>query len=63
MILKLVGIIDWSWWYVTLPFWGPFAILIGIGLLIGLVAFLVWLIKWTVRRIRGAIRRRAVGKA
>lgn len=21
--LKLLGIIGWSWWWVTLPFWGP----------------------------------------
>ena len=20
--LKLLGYIDWSWWWVTLPFWG-----------------------------------------
>lgn len=20
--LKLVGVIDWSWWWVTMPFWG-----------------------------------------
>ena len=20
--LKLTGVIDWSWWWVTLPFWG-----------------------------------------
>ena len=28
--LKLGGIIDWSWWWVTLPFWGPF---VFVGLL------------------------------
>ena len=22
--LKLGGVISWSWWYVTLPLWGPF---------------------------------------
>jgi len=21
VILKLTGVIDWSWWYVTMPFW------------------------------------------
>lgn len=21
--LKLTNVIDWSWWWVTLPFWGP----------------------------------------
>lgn len=22
VILKLTGYVDWSWWWVTLPFWG-----------------------------------------
>lgn len=24
--LKLLGKIDWSWWWVTAPFWGPWAL-------------------------------------
>ncbi len=32
--LKLCGVIDWSWVWVTLPFWGGFAILIAVGLLV-----------------------------
>ncbi|MBL4596916.1 MAG: hypothetical protein JKX99_10110 [Robiginitomaculum sp.] len=24
--LKLTGYIDWSWWWVTLPFWGGAAV-------------------------------------
>lgn len=28
--LKLAGIITWSWWYVTLPFWGGIALVLGI---------------------------------
>ena len=28
--LKLTGHIDWSWWWVTLPFWGGFALVLGI---------------------------------
>jgi hypothetical protein len=24
--LKLTNFIDWSWWYVTMPFWGGFAL-------------------------------------
>lgn len=24
--LKLTGFIDWSWWWVTAPFWGPAAV-------------------------------------
>lgn len=27
--LKLIGVIDWSWWWVTAPSWG-FAILMAI---------------------------------
>ena len=26
LILKLIGYIDWSWWWVTAPLWIPFAI-------------------------------------
>lgn len=28
--LKLGGVIDWSWWYVTMPFWGGIALVCGI---------------------------------
>ena len=34
VVLKLIGYIDWSWWYVTLPFWGSIALVI--------VGFLIW---------------------
>lgn len=33
--LKLTDVINWSWWYVTMPFWGGIA-LVGI---IALLAF------------------------
>lgn len=32
--LKLCGVIGWSWWLVTLPFWGGPAILVAVGLLV-----------------------------
>ena len=36
--LKLVGVIDWSWWWVTLPFWGPIALALTVFFgLMGLV--------------------------
>lgn len=38
--LKLTGHIGWSWWWVTAPFWGPFALGIGFMLLIGLLAII-----------------------
>ena len=38
VVLKLTGFIDWSWWWVTLPFWGGFAFL--------LAALAIWGIGW-----------------
>ncbi len=28
--LKLCGVINWSWWWVTLPFWGGIALVLSI---------------------------------
>lgn len=36
--LKLTEYVDWSWWYVTLPFWGGIAVVVGFGV----VAMIVW---------------------
>lgn len=38
--LKLTGFIDWSWFWVTFPFWGLFAIG-GIILLFVLIAAII----------------------
>lgn len=35
IVLKLCGVISWSWWWVLCPLWGPFAL----GLLIVLAVF------------------------
>jgi hypothetical protein len=44
LVLKLTGVIDWSWWWVTSPLWLPVAAVVG-GLLlvagIGLVIYQV----------------------
>ena len=39
--LKLTGVIDWSWWYVTLPFWGGLALVLTIAV-IGFLIYLWW---------------------
>lgn len=39
--LKLTGYITWSWWWVTAPLWGPFALSITIVLLGLLLAGLI----------------------
>lgn len=36
LVLKLVGTIDWSWWWVTSPLWIPWAV-VGAGALLFLV--------------------------
>lgn len=28
--LKLCGVIEWSWWWVTAPLWAPFAIVAAV---------------------------------
>ncbi len=33
IILKLTGVIAWSWWLVTAPFWVPVAIFIIVALI------------------------------
>jgi hypothetical protein len=38
--LKLTDIIDWSWWYVTLPFWGMGALVLAIMLITFIVIVL-----------------------
>jgi hypothetical protein len=42
VVLKLTAVIDWSWWWVTLPFWGGLAIVGGILAAVGLVMLLAW---------------------
>lgn len=37
--LKLTGFIAWSWWYVTLPLWGPLALFGIIVSIIGIIAY------------------------
>lgn len=41
VVLKLCGVIAWSWWWVTAPFWGGFLLFLivcGILLLLALWA-------------------------
>ena len=40
VVLKLLGVIDWSWWLVTLPFWGGMVLFI-----LFLIGFLIWVRK------------------
>ena len=37
VVLKLTGFINWSWWWVTAPFWGGTAIFMSIIGIVGIV--------------------------
>lgn len=39
VVLKLIGTITWSWWWVTAPFWSGLALLIIVLLIIGAIAW------------------------
>lgn len=41
LVLKLVGTIDWSWWWITSPLWIPFGVLLIVMGLIGIAAGIV----------------------
>ena len=45
VVLKLCGVIDWSWWWVTAPFWGPLAILTCLVLVVLLVSGVLAVVK------------------
>lgn len=40
VVLKLCGVINWSWWWVTLPFWGGLALIAAIALIAGIIALI-----------------------
>lgn len=37
LVLKLTHVIDWSWWWITAPIWGPIAISLSILIVIGII--------------------------
>lgn len=37
VVLKLTHYINWSWWWVTSPFWIPWAIIIGMLVFFGIL--------------------------
>ena len=37
VVLKLCKVIDWSWWWVTLPFWGCLALAIIIAFIAAVI--------------------------
>lgn len=42
IVLKLTNVIDWSWWWVTCPFWIGIAVYIFLYVAMKLVVFPLW---------------------
>lgn len=40
IVLKLTGVISWSWLWVLSPFWIPLGIALAIALIVGLIAII-----------------------
>ena len=45
LVLKLMSVIDWSWWWVTAPLWIPLALFLGIVGIVLVVALIIAVIK------------------
>jgi hypothetical protein len=41
IVLKLCHVIDWSWWWITAPFWGGIAVALAFLAVVGLAALFV----------------------
>lgn len=60
LVLKLTGLITWSWWWVTAPLWIAFGFWLGLLIIIGL---LTAVIHWLDHRAKRRALRRVVARA
>lgn len=37
LVLKLCGVIAWSWWWVTAPLWMPMAAVLAVGVIVAAI--------------------------
>ena len=37
IVLKLIGVINWSWWWVLAPLWIPFGIVLVVVIIISII--------------------------
>lgn len=57
IVLKLCGVIAWSWWWVTAPLWGGAALVIAAILTICVLAIVTGLCQGAVKGIGKAINK------
>jgi len=57
LVLKLCNVIDWSWWWVTVPLWGGLALVIAIFVvffaIVGFLAFITGILSFLSKRRKG----------
>ena len=41
LVLKLIGVINWSWWWITAPLWGQIVLGIAIVLLVFIISWII----------------------
>lgn len=41
LVLRLTGVIAWSWWWVTAPLWGPLALAVALVLVLLLIKIFI----------------------
>jgi len=41
LVLKLTGVITWSWWWITAPLWGEYTIILCFFLIAILISFII----------------------
>ena len=51
IVLKATNVIGWSWWLVTIPFWGPVVLMFLALLLIVILKAIAKLLGWVVKKI------------
>lgn len=45
VVLKLTGVINWSWWWVTAPFWGPIVLAVGVFIVVLIIMIIGEMLK------------------
>ena len=50
LVLKLTGTINWSWWWITAPLWGPLALFVAGALIVLAVLGIIKLLRPSKRR-------------
>lgn len=58
IVLKLTGIINWSWWWVLAPFWAP--IVLVLLLLIFMLIGLIWVVNKDCKEFDKAVKKAKV---